>query len=71
MMGLNSIQRIEAAIHCSSDMDHVPVIPIMRFAAVKLKGYRLEETMHDWGKMMEAELFAWEQFGYDAREGLF
>jgi len=65
MEKISSLERIRAAIHHSAKLDRIPVIPMMRLAAIKLAGYRLGETFENWENVAEAEMRAWRCFGYD------
>ena len=49
----------------SSNLDRVPVIPILRFAAIRLAGYHLNEVLDTWDNVAKAEIEVWQRFGHD------
>jgi hypothetical protein len=65
MKQMSSLERVRAVIRGPFELDRIPVIPIMRFTAISLMGYRLGETFDHWEKIAEAETEAWRRFGYD------
>jgi len=49
----------------SSHVDRIPVIPIFRFAAIRLAGYSLKDVFETWDNVARAEIEVWRRFGHD------